>query len=99
MDEATANLDRLTKNLAVSDQEKALVDSMVKKGLMARTEQSRVEREQTELQGQLNLDGETIKKTKGAITEAQLKVNELGLQLKQEALSDLTEALADLCGG
>lgn len=96
LDEATANLDRLTKNLAVSDQEKALVDSMVKKGLMARTEQIRVEREQTELQGQLNLAGETIKKTKGAITEAQLQVNELGLQLQQEALSDLTEALADL---
>jgi membrane fusion protein, adhesin transport system len=96
LDEATANLDRLTKNLAVSDQEKALVDSMVKKGLMARTEQIRVDREQTELQGQLNLAGETIKKTKGAITEAQLQVNELGLQLQQEALSDLTEALADL---
>lgn len=96
LDEATANLDRLTKNLAVSDQEKALVDSMVKKGLMARTEQIRVDREQTELQGQLNLAGETIKKTKGAITEAQLQVDELGLQLQQEALSDLTEALADL---
>lgn len=96
LDEATANLDRLTKNLAVSDQEKELVDSMVKKGLMARTEQIRVEREHTELQGQLNLAGETIKKTKGAITEAQLQVDELGLQLQQEALSDLTEALADL---
>ncbi|MFD2054167.1 HlyD family type I secretion periplasmic adaptor subunit [Mesorhizobium calcicola] len=96
LDEATANLDRLTKNLAVSDQEKALVDSMVKKGLMARTEQIRVEREQTELQGQLNLAGETIKKTKAAITEAQLQVDELGLQLQQEALSDLTEALANL---
>ncbi|MBB6412999.1 MULTISPECIES: HlyD family type I secretion periplasmic adaptor subunit [Mesorhizobium] len=96
LDEASANLDRLTKNLAVSDQEKELVDSMVKKGLMARTEQIRVEREHTELQGQLNLAGETIKKTKGAITEAQLQVDELGLQLQQEALSDLTEALADL---
>ncbi len=96
LDEANANLDRLTKNLAVSDQETALVESMVKKGLMARTEQIRVEREQTELHGQLNLAGETIKKGKAAITEAQLQVDELGLQLKQEALSDLTQALADL---
>ncbi|MER8753545.1 HlyD family type I secretion periplasmic adaptor subunit [Mesorhizobium sp. M1050] len=94
--EAIANSDRLTKNLAVSDQEATLVDAMVKKGLMARTEQLRVEREQTELNGQLNLAGETIKKGKAAITEAQLQVEELGLQLQQEALDDLTQALADL---
>ncbi|MER8373271.1 HlyD family type I secretion periplasmic adaptor subunit [Mesorhizobium sp. M1409] len=94
--EAIANSDRLTKNLAVSDQEAKLVDAMVKKGLMARTEQLRVEREQTELNGQLNLAGETIKKGKAAITEAQLQVEELGLQLQQEALDDLTQALADL---
>ncbi|MER9300439.1 HlyD family type I secretion periplasmic adaptor subunit [Mesorhizobium sp. M0621] len=94
--EAIANSDRLTKNLAVSDQEAKLVDAMVKKGLMARTEQLRVEREQTELNGQLNLAGETVKKAKAAITEAQLQVEELGLQLQQEALDDLTQALADL---
>ncbi|AMX94585.1 HlyD family type I secretion periplasmic adaptor subunit [Mesorhizobium sp. M7A.F.Ca.US.014.04.1.1] len=94
--EAEANSDRLTKNLAVSDQEAKLVDAMVKKGLMARTEQLRVEREQTELNGQLNLAGETIKKIKSSITEAQLQVEELGLQLQQEALDDLTQALADL---
>ncbi|MBZ9740940.1 MULTISPECIES: HlyD family type I secretion periplasmic adaptor subunit [unclassified Mesorhizobium] len=96
LDEANANFDRLTKNLAVSDQQAKLVDSMVKKGLMARTEQLKVEQEQTELNGQLNLAGETIKKAKSAITEAQLQVEELGLQLKQEALDDLTQALADL---
>ncbi|RUY10620.1 HlyD family type I secretion periplasmic adaptor subunit [Mesorhizobium sp. M7A.F.Ca.US.006.04.2.1] len=94
--EAEANSDRLTKNLAVSDQEAKLVDAMVKKGLMARTEQLRVEREQTELNGQLNLAGETIKKIRSSITEAQLQVEELGLQLQQEALDDLTQALADL---
>lgn len=96
LNEAVANSDRLTKNLEVSDQETKLVESMVKKGLMARTEQLKVEREQTELHGQLNLAGETIKKAKSAITEAQLQVEELGLQLQQEALSDLTQALADL---
>ncbi|UCI25770.1 HlyD family type I secretion periplasmic adaptor subunit [Mesorhizobium sp. B2-8-5] len=96
LDEATANADRLSKSLAVTDQEAALVEPMVKKGLMAKTEQIRVEREQTDLHGQLTLAGETIKKTKSAITEAQLQVNELGLQLQQEALSDLTQALADL---
>ncbi|RAZ82335.1 HlyD family type I secretion periplasmic adaptor subunit [Mesorhizobium hawassense] len=96
LDEANANADRLAKSLAVTDQEAALVEPMVKKGLMARTEQIRVEREQTDLHGQLTLAGETIKKSQAAITEAQLQVNELGVQLQQEALSDLTQALADL---
>ncbi|TGV62516.1 HlyD family type I secretion periplasmic adaptor subunit, partial [Mesorhizobium sp. M2D.F.Ca.ET.160.01.1.1] len=88
----------LTKNLAVSDQQATLVEAMVKKGLMARTEQLKVEQEQTELNGQLNLAGETIKKAKSAITEAQLQVEELGLQWKQDALDDLTPAWADLSG-
>ncbi|RJT35103.1 HlyD family type I secretion periplasmic adaptor subunit [Mesorhizobium waimense] len=96
LDEATANADRLTKNLVISDQEAKLVEAMVKKGLMARTEQIRVDGQQAELNGQLNLAGETIKKAKGAITEAQLQVDELGLQLQQEALDDLTQALAEL---
>ncbi|PAQ00733.1 HlyD family type I secretion periplasmic adaptor subunit [Mesorhizobium mediterraneum] len=96
LDEAAANSDRLTRNLAVSDQEAKLVGSMVKKGLMARTEQIRVEREQTELNGQLNLSGETVKKIRSTITEAQLQVDELGLQLQQEALDELTQALAEL---
>lgn len=96
LDEAAANSERLTKNLAVSDEEAKLVRSMVKKGLMARTEQIRVEREQTELNGQLNLSGETVKKIRSTITEAQLQVEELGLQLQQEALDELTQALAEL---
>ncbi|CAN7360873.1 HlyD family type I secretion periplasmic adaptor subunit [Mesorhizobium amorphae] len=96
LNEATANADRLTKNLVISDQEAKLVEAMVKKGLMARTEQIRVDGQQAELNGQLNLAGETIKKAKGAITEAQLQVDELGLQLQQEALDDLTQALAEL---
>ncbi|RWI08650.1 HlyD family type I secretion periplasmic adaptor subunit [Mesorhizobium sp.] len=96
LDEAVANSERLTRNLAVSDEEAKLVGSMVKKGLMARTEQIRVEREQTELNGQLNLAGETVKKIRSTITEAQLQVEELGLQLQQEALDELTQALAEL---
>lgn len=96
LDEAVANSERLTKNLVVSDEEAKLVGSMVKKGLMARTEQIRVEREQTELNGQLNLSGETVKKIRSTITEAQLQVEELGLQLQQEALDELTQALAEL---
>ncbi|QDB99294.1 HlyD family type I secretion periplasmic adaptor subunit [Mesorhizobium sp. 8] len=96
LDEANANLNRLNENLTVSDRESKLVNSMAKKGLIAQTEQIRVEREQTELNGQIKLASETIERSKAAIDEAQLQVNEVGLELRQEALNDLTQALADL---
>jgi adhesin transport system membrane fusion protein len=94
--EAIANAKRLTESLAVSDQETKLVESMVKKGLMAQTEKIRVEREQADLRGQLAQNAETIKRGNAAITEAKLQVDELGLDVQQEALKELTEALADL---
>lgn len=95
-EEATANSHRLTESIAISDKDAALVKSMVKRGLMAQTEQIRVDREQAELKGQLALSVETIKRTEAAIEEAKLQVDELGLQLQQEALDELTQALAEL---
>ncbi|WP_144379497.1 HlyD family type I secretion periplasmic adaptor subunit [Mesorhizobium amorphae] len=96
LDEANANLDRLSRNQQVSAREAKLVNTMAQKGLIAQTEQLRVEREQTELAGQIKLAGETILRGKAAINEAQLQVNEVTLELQQEALNDLTQTLADL---
>ena len=96
LNEAIANSHRLAENIAVSDKEAELVKSMVKRGLMAQTEQLRVDREQTELKGQIALAAETIKKIDATIVEAKLQVDELGLQLQQEALDELTQALAEL---
>lgn len=47
------------------------------------------------LNGQLNLSGETVKMIRSTITEAQLQVEEFGLQLQQEPLDELTQALAE----
>ncbi len=96
LDEAKVNLQRLTENLAVSQKEATLVTSMVKRNLMAQTEQIRVDREQTELNGQLKIAEETIKRTEAAIVEAKLQVDEFGLELQQQALDELTQALAEL---
>ena len=96
LNEAKVNVTRLTDSLTVSDREAELVTSMVKRKLMAQTEQIRVDREQTEIRGQLNLAQETIKRTEAAIGEAKLQVDEFGLQLQQEALDELTQALAEL---
>lgn len=96
LDEATANSHRLSENLIVTEKEAELVASMVKRGLMAQTEQLRIDRELTELRGQIELAGESIKRIESSIVEAKLQVDELGLQLQQEALDELTQALAEL---
>lgn len=94
--ESTANERRLTENLVVSEKEAKLVASMVKRGLMAQTDQLRLDRELTELNGQIALAAESIKRIEATIVEAKLQVDELGLQLQQEALDELTQSLAEL---
>ncbi|MBU0584819.1 MAG: HlyD family type I secretion periplasmic adaptor subunit [Alphaproteobacteria bacterium] len=96
LNEATANLKRLQENLAVTDKEAKLVASMVKRGLMAQTELLRTDRGQTELKGQIDLSRETIRRIEATIVEAKLQVDELGLQLQQEALDELTQVLSEL---
>lgn len=96
LDEATANMERLTANLAALEEEKKLVTSMVKRKLMARTEEIRVNREETEMRGQLKAAAEGIKRIEAAITEAELQVSELALQLQQEASDELTQVLSEL---
>ena len=96
LNEANANSQRLTENLSVSDREAALVESLTKRGLMAQTEKIRVDREQAELKGQINLSTESMGRIQGALTEARLQVEEVGLDFQQQALDELTQALAEL---
>ena len=88
---------RLTENLAVSDKEAELVESMVKRGPDGPDRAaSGWSASRPRLRGQLKLAEETIKRIEAAIMEAKLQVDELGLQLQQEALDELTQALAEL---
>ena len=94
--EVNANIARLRGNLEVSTRELTLMRPMAKRRLVAKTELIRVERDVTELRGQLALAQESIERIKGSIQEAKLQVKELSLQVQQEALDQKTLALADL---
>lgn len=96
LDETNANTTRLKENLEVSNRETKLVTSMVKRGLMAQTEQLRVDREQAELRGQIATSAETKVRAEAALREAQLQLAELDSQLHQETLDELTATLAEL---
>lgn len=94
--EAEANIARLTSSLEINGKSLELVSGMVKRGLMARTEEIRLEGEKAELEGQLALANESLPRIEAAISEAELQVSELALQFEQEALDELTQALSEL---
>ncbi len=94
--EAKANLVRLNENLGINAKQLELVSSMVKRSLMAQTELMKTEAENAEINGQIKVGTESIAKLEAAVREADLQVNELPLEIQQEALDELTQALADL---
>ena len=96
LDEAYANIGRLEENLKITQREEALIAPMAKRKLVAQTDLIRVQKELTEVTGQLQLSKESIDRIKAAISEASLQVDELGLQLQQEALAEKTKALSEL---
>jgi adhesin transport system membrane fusion protein len=94
--EARANVTRFTESLEINAKQLDLVGSMTKRGLMAQTDLIRVQAEKAELSGQLEAGKESIAKLDAAVHEAELQVGELGLELQQQALDELTQSLADL---
>ena len=94
--EARANVARLTESLEINAKQLDLIQSMAKRGLVAQTELIRTEAEKAELSGQLEVGKESIAKLESAVKEAELQVNELSLELQQQALDEMTQSLADL---
>ncbi len=94
--EAQANITRLTESLDVTQREQELLAPMAKRKLVAQTELLRVEKELTDIRGQLALSRESVGRLNAAVNEAALQVTELSLQLRQEALAEKTEALSQL---
>jgi adhesin transport system membrane fusion protein len=96
LDQTLAQIQRLEDNVQVSEKELALVQPMVQRKLMAETELLRVQKELTDQRGQLKQTKESIDGLKAAVNEAALEIDQLSLQLRQKAVSDKTQALADL---
>src|SRR5690606_35140950 len=79
-----------------AQREMDLVKPMVAKKLMAQTDLLRIDRELSDQRGQLALAIEGVERLNAAISEATLQVEELNLQVRQEALMEKTQALAEL---
>ncbi|MBB5576578.1 MULTISPECIES: HlyD family type I secretion periplasmic adaptor subunit [Rhizobium] len=96
LDEAHANIDRLTQNIAGAQKQYDLLKPLGEKKLVAQTEVLKVQRDLVDLQGQLKVYVESLDRLQAAVKEATLQVTDLGLQLRQQALTDKGQALSEL---
>lgn len=96
LDEAHANIDRLTQNIAGAQKQYDLLKPLGEKKLVAETEILKVQRDLVDQQGQFKVYIESLDRLQAAIKEATLQVNDLGLQLRQQALTDKGQALSEL---
>jgi len=96
LDEAHANIRRIGELLVESEKEHELIAPMVARRLVAQTELLRIQRALVEQRGQLSLAEESIERIEAAVNEARIQADELVSTLRQEALMDKTQALAEL---
>ncbi|MGI9350998.1 MAG: HlyD family type I secretion periplasmic adaptor subunit [Rhizobiaceae bacterium] len=94
--ETELNVERLTGSLEIAKNELVLLEPLVKRNLVAKTELIRAQRALNDVQGELKSATESIIRIKGAVEEAKLQVKELGFQAQQEALDEKTQVLAEL---
>ena len=96
LSEARANIDRLTQNIDGAQRQYDLISPLARKKLIAETEVLKTERELTDQKGQLRVYQESIDRLQAAVQEASLQLGDLALGLRQQALTDKAQALAEL---
>jgi adhesin transport system membrane fusion protein len=96
LSEAHANIDRLVQNIDGAQRQYDLIHPLAQKKLVAQTEVLKVERDLTDQQGQLKVYQESIDRLQAAVQEATLQLGDLALELRQQALTEKAQALAEL---
>jgi adhesin transport system membrane fusion protein len=96
LDEALANIERLEGTIEVSQKEHDLLKPLVERQLAAQTDYLKIQKELRDSRGQLASLRESVMGLEAALKEAGLQVDELSLQIAQEALAEKTKALSEL---
>ncbi len=94
--ETRSNIDRLTESLALAENELTLLEPLAERRLVSQTDYIRVQRDVADLEGQIRTGMESVGRIQAAQREAELQAQQLELQFRQDALSELTEHLAEL---
>jgi adhesin transport system membrane fusion protein len=87
---------RLKRNISLVKKELGLSKPLLKAGAISEVEILRLEREVSELEGELESTKLTIPRMKSRLEEAQQKVAEILIRFKNEAHAELNEVLSEL---
>lgn len=96
LSEVVSNRARLERAAALAEESLALLEPLVKKGLVAQTEYIAAQRDVNDLSGQIEGAAESTARLEAALAEAELQVQQADLQFRQEALAEMTLRLAEL---
>lgn len=93
---AEADLQRLKESLEIAERELALLAPLSQRNLVSKTDLLRVERDVSDIKGQIATGEQSIARIQAALRESKLQLQQALLQFRQEALSELTAALSEL---
>lgn len=96
LNEAHTNGTRLENALLLSQEKLDLLQPLAKRQLVSKTEMIDAQRALSDIRGERDAVIESIARLEAALSEAQLQVQQVALQFRQEALTDLTMRLAEL---
>jgi len=94
--ELTAKLDEMTRTNALLQKELELTRPLVAQGAVSEVEVLHLERQASQMQGDIETIKQTIPKAQSKLQEAQLALNEAQLAFYNKAKSELNQTLADL---
>lgn len=96
LNEALANMERLKQNIEGSRRQLDLYGPLAKKKLVAELDVIKVENELNDQTGQLKVYEESLDRLQAAVAEAKLQLDDLDLELRQQALTEKAQTLAEL---
>lgn len=87
---------QLRRSLELAREEKAITEPLVRNGVMPRVELIRIERQLSDLEGEINTIGLSIPRLRSAVKEAEQRIEEVQLSAKSEITNELNRARAEL---
>ncbi len=89
---------QLEQGYELARKEHEITEPLVKRGIMSEVDLLRLQREMTELKGNLETVRLSIPRAESAVTEAERKVEELSVSFRTAALAELNDYKAELSG-
>jgi adhesin transport system membrane fusion protein len=96
LSELAASLNRLTTDLKLANQELDIKKPLAERGLVAKTDLIRLQRDVAGLEGQISIQVESRSKMEAAIREAEATVAEQRQKYRQDARIELSQKEAEL---